>query len=398
MFSPLAAMFASPMSLRGFLLFGALLTLYVVGRLTMGAIPRRIDSSTLRAMLGLFSVLVVGIVAVLMNRPNVALHLPISAAGAALTLGVGAVILGRGVPAANVFSGSRSWIFALPAVALVVIAAVSGRLDPVALLVLVAYGTAALLAWLPDRLAPFAIGRPVSASASETREAVNAQPIKPDAAAEARAGSRTFAGVVWLGCVALTALAGVMAMLGLPALEAIRRGPADAVAVMFFLAPAIVVPMIFELLPPCRPTGWIASISTLVKFAVMCLCIALPAIALIGADVDLIRGWRETLAQSIPAATQPAAGLPSAATTPSATTDPATTAPADATFAFSWPELTFPNVPYIAITTDVLALAAGALMLLPIAAGWLRPGKLEAMALFLCYATTLALAVAAVLN
>lgn len=397
---PLAAI--SLPSTRLLLLGGAAAILYIVGRLLMSAIPRRIDGSSLRSMLGAITVLIVSCTAVIMQRPQVGLHLPIAAAAGAMSFGIASILIARGVPTNPQNVGFRSWALVLPAVALVFVGGLGGRADFQFLAFLLAYGVIALSAWLPDRT----LARPAAADESQTvapgtfgetlvgTVQMPAMPVaspEPHATGARAAGSHAFALLVWLGSVLLAGLAGVMAIYGMPALESLRHVPADALVTVFLLAPSIVVPIVFELLPPCRPIGWTASVSTLAKFALMCLCLVLPVVVLVTADVQVIRDWlnlRDATALAANPAANPAtvpAGSPT--TLPTVANPSASSQPID----LSLPRLTFPSLPQLALSTDLLVLAASSLLVLPIAGGWLRPGKLEAAALFLCYVVNLAL-------
>jgi hypothetical protein len=337
-----------PTTLRLVMLGASAFMLYGAGRLVMGVVPARADRPTLRALLGAAMVLAVAIVAVIMGRPAIGLHLPIACATAAMTIGVGSLILGRDQPSTAV--GNPSWALLAPAIAITLFAGLSGRLDALPIAALVVFGAAAMLGW---REVP--------------QIAVVGEP------AHVHRGKPTpLAIFLWIGGIALAGLAGVLVMLGLPALEA-TGAPSDPLAVVFLLSPAIVVPIFFELLPPCRTLDWGGSISVLAKFALINLCFSLPIVALAQADADVLRGLIRTNAM--------AATMPASQPAPAEVADTIDNAT----------KLDFPNLPAAPLRADLLVLAGAMLLIVPLAAGWQKAGGLEAAALVASYLLSLAL-------
>jgi hypothetical protein len=351
----------APTTLRLVMLGASAFMLYGAGRLVMGVVPARADRPTLRALLGAAMVLAVAIVAVVMGRPAIALHLPIACAAAAMTIGIGSLILGRDQPTTPSI-GNRSWALVAPAVAITLFAGLSGRFDAIPIAALILFGAVAMLAWreVPE---PVVAGEP----------------------SQIHRGKPTpLAIVLWIGGIALAALAGVLVMLGLPALEA-TGAPSDPLAVVFLLAPAIVVPIFFELLPPCRSLGWDGSVSVLAKFALINLCFSLPIVALAQADAGLIRGLWQANTVSMTATTAPA----------TMSSQPTVTAVAASTDAAT--KLEFPNLPAAPLRADLLVLTGAMLLIVPLAAGWQKAGGVEAAALVACYLLSLALVMLSVL-
>ena len=362
MSSVLGAFAPASSSFRLILLGASAFLLYGAGRLIMGAVPPRADRPGLRAMLGSAVVLIVSLVAIVAGRPDLGLHLPVACATAALTFGIAALIMGRPLPPGRI--GNGSWALVAPSVAIALVGGFGGRLDVTLIGALAAYGIAAILSW---------------------REVEDA-----DHPVVRRGPPTSLAMILWIGGIALSGLAAVLVMLGLPALEA-GGMRADSLAVSFLLAPAIVVPIFFELLPPCRGLGWNGSVSTLARFALLNLCIVLPIISVVQADASVIRGiWAtQTIAASTTRpSTQPATNR---ATQPTATQPAIEAASADAAT-----NLVFPALPTAALRVDLLVLAGALLLLIPVAAGWSRPGMLEAGALLCCYLLGLLLVMASV--
>lgn len=347
-----------PTTLRLVLLGASAFMLYGAGRLIMGAVPARADRPTLRALLGAALVLGVTIVAVLMGRPGIGLHLPIACATAAMTFGIGSLILGRVTPESPTL-GNPSWGLIAPAVAIVLFGAWGGRFDGVPIAALIAYGIVAMLAWRDPATAVVAGEAPMP-----------------------RGSPGGVAIVLWVGGIALAALAGVLVMFGLPALETAGVS-SDPLAVVFLLSPAIVVPIFFELLPPCRSLGWEGSVSVLAKFALLNLCFVLPIGALVQADVGVIRGLIQTRTMATTAPVTQSASQPVTEQLIAAT-DAAT-------------RLEFPTLPATPLRADLLVLAGAMLLIIPIAAGWQKPGGMEAAALITCYLLALALVMSSVL-
>ena len=344
-----------PTTLRLVLLGASAFMLYGAGRLVMGVVPARADRPTLRALLGAALVLAVAIVSIVMGRPGIGLHLPIACAAAAMTFGIGSLILGRTHPS-DPSAGNPSWALVAPAIAITLFAGLSGRFDAMPIAALIAFGVAAMFAW---REAPEVI-------------------VEGEASHVHRDAPTPLVILFWIGGIALAGLAGVLVMLGLPGLET-SGIPSDPLAVVFLLAPAIVVPIFFELLPPCKTLGWDGSISVLAKFALINLCFCLPLVALVQADAGVIRGlWLANAISNTATATQPATAEVVAAT------DAATT-------------IEFPSLPAIPLRSDLLVLAGAMLLIVPLAAGWQKPGGLEAAALIACYFLSLGLVMASVL-
>lgn len=367
----LAAMTTS--SFRVLLLGASAFLLYGAGRLVMGSVPARSDRPGLRALLGTAMVTAAAVVAILMGRSELGLHVPIACSTAAITFGIASLILGRSKPTGP--TGNASWALLAPAVAIALVGGFVGRLDAPLLLALALYGLVATLSW---------------------RESG----VDDGAAPESATGgvqSRVLAMILWTGGVALAGLAAVLLMLGIPALEA-AGVRADALAVSFLLAPAIVVPIFFELLPPGRPLGWNRSTSVLTKFALLNLCFALPIASLVQADVNVIQiVWaQEVAAMTATSERTPAEPTTQAATAPTTmlvmpnTTMPATE-PADEAAPAAATKLIFPAMPSVGLRVDLLVLAGAMLLLIPLAAGWHRPGGLEAAALMACYLLALLL-------
>jgi hypothetical protein len=368
----LAAM--SPSSFRVLLLGASAFLLYGAGRLVMGSIPARSDRPGLRALLGTAMVTVVALVAIVMGRAELGLHVPIACSTAAITFGIASLILGRPKPTG--VTGNTSWALLVPAVAIAVAGGFVGRLDAPLLAALAIYGVVATASW-----------REPSADDGASPEA-----------ATGGIQSRVLASILWLGGIALAGLAAVLLMLGIPALEA-AGVRADALAVAFLLAPAVVVPIFFELLPPGRPLGWNRSTSVLVKFALLNLCFALPIASLVQADVNVIHNlWVQKVAamtaasdQDLTEPTTQAATAPTTMLVLPNTTMPAATQPTDEAAMTPAAKLIFPAMPSIALRVDLLVLAGAMLLLIPLAAGWHRPGGLEAAALLACYLLALML-------
>lgn len=348
MLVPLALSTSSTMLL---LLGGAALILYVAGRFTIGALPMSVDRPFTRALIAAVPVIAISLVGVLMGRPILALHLPIACAAAALTFGLSAIFAGRPTPAD--VPANRSWALIVPVVAMLLIAALGGRLDYSVLVALVAYGSLALAAWSPDPL---------------------------DAVPEEEApeqGSFSLATGLWLLGLVTACVAGVLAMYGADHLDMIRARSSDSLVAVFLLAPAIVLPFFFELLPPCRSIGFGGSVSSLVKFALICICFIVPLVAI---SVPFQPMVKATVAAVSPATTQ---------ATTIAVTQP--TLP----MSFASIAAALPSLPVIATRADVLVLVGVSLLLIPLGSGWLRAGKLEALALLACYVMNLLLVIVA---
>lgn len=391
----LAAMSHSTLTLL--LLGGAALLLYAAGRIAVGAVPARLDRSGVRAILGTLPVLIVVIVAVVMNHFTLALHLPIACAAATLTFGLSALIAGRTAPETS--RANRSWALLVPAIVMLLIIAMGSTLDLAVIVSLVAYGAVTLLSWSPD--------------AVDESETLDSPQVAKTTAAAALS--------LWITGMIAAGVAGVLGMYGTDQLSAVRGGlSSDSLVSVFLLAPAIVVPFFFEMLPPCRSIGWGGSISSLLKFALICLCFVLP----LGAIGVSHRPLFATVLQSImpaglvasatPAngstsapATNPTSPVPSRGTTQSigsavrpGATQPTATRPAQAAEATLTPSPivasfvpTYPSLPTLATRADLIVLTGVSLLLIPIAAGWLRPGRLEAFALLVCYVLNLLLVI-----
>ena len=358
----------APSTLMLTLLGAASLILYFAGRVVMGAIPARADGATARAALGAMPVFVVSLVAAAMDRPQIALHLPLACATAAMTFGLGTVLVGRPVDG----DGSRSWALLLPAVAMTLIATLGGALTLGACGAIAFFGGLALLAWRADALPAV---RPTPRDRRDARVAV----------------------LTWTIATLAVAVAGAMAMVGLPALERLRQMPSDALATAFLLSPAIVVPIVFELLPPCRPIGWSASVSSLVKFSLICITLALPLAAVGVAARPTIAAYVATTqvrrATTLPTTTP----VLFSSTRPAATTTPSDAAPPTAA-ALATNVVKYPSLPGVPQRSDLLVLAGVALLLLPLATGAFRAGRMEAVALIACYVFDLVLTMAMVVR
>lgn len=351
-------------SLQLALLGAASLTLYFAGRFAMNVIPARVDRAAVRAWLAAMPVVLVSLMAIACDRPQVGLHLPIACAAAALTFGLGVVIAGR--PAPQNAEGSRSWPLVLPAVTMVSLIALAGAFGAAAIATLGAFGALALAGWRND----------------PPRDDGADPPTRP------RRDAYTAVGV-WTAAAVASVVAGALAAVGLPALEALRQMPSDALATVFLLAPAIVVPMCFELLPPCRPIGWQASVSTVSKFALICLAVALPLAALAAAARPAIATYYGlTGVKRIATAPTTAPAAPPLFATSQPATGPATqptTAPTREAATLGPLTLRYVRLPAVPQRADLLVIAAAALLLLPMSLGHFRPGRLESAALIGCY-------------
>ncbi len=321
------------------LLGGAALILYIAGRFAIGSMPAHMDRSGTRAVIAIVPVLAISIIAIIMDRVTIALHLPIACAAAALTFGLAAIITGRPMP--HGAPTNHAWSLLVPAVAMLLIASLGGRIDFTVLIALLMYGLLALTSWSED---------PVEVEMGVENAATS--PTSPQLAI----------GLWVLGLVA-ACVAGVLAMYGADHLDAVRSRSSDGLVAVFLLAPAIVVPFFFEMLPPCRSIGWGGSVSSLLKFSLLCLCCVLPVAAITAGIAPRISSQYHFLTAS--AATQPT-------TVP--THVPATT-----------DVITFPSLPIIASRADILVLIGVSMLLIPMSAGWLKAGKIEALALLLCY-------------
>lgn len=331
------------------LLGGAVLILYIAGRFSIGAMPAVLDRAGPRAIVAIIPVLAISLIAVFMSRPMIGLHLPIACATAALTFGIAAVLTGRDAPADS--RGNRTWALLIPAIAMLLIAAMGDRLDLAVLVALVSYTALALHCWQDDPVEPVVHG------ADEPSPTLSVR----------------IAALLWFTGIAAACVAGVLAIHGTGHLDSVRGRPSDALVAVFLLTPAIVLPFFFELLPPCRSIGWTGSMSSLVKFALMCIGCVLPLVALAYAFEPRLRPYIHSL-QASRSATQPAT-LPVHAVQISES-------------------LVFPNLPTIATRLDLIVLIGVSLLLVPAGAGWLRPGKLEALALLGCYMLYLLLVMA----
>jgi hypothetical protein len=266
-----------------------------------------------------------------------------------MTFGIAAVMTGREAPVDS--TGNRAWALLIPAIAMLLIATLGGRLDLTVLIALVLYSFLALQAWRED---------PVEAILDP------GPPIAP-------AVSIRTAALLWFVGIAAACVAGVLAVHGTEHLDAIRTRPSDGLVAVFLIAPAIVVPFFFEMLPPCRSIGWAGSMSSLLKFSLICLGGILPVTALAAALMPRINATLNNVQMTL-ASTQPA-------TLPSGVVEVPVA-------------LVFPSVPSIASRADLLVLVGVSLLLVPVASGWLRPGKLEALALLVCYVLYLLLVMA----
>ncbi len=331
------------------LLGGAALILYVVGRFTVGAVPAGMDRPVPRVLVALVPVFAISIIAVVMKRPILAMHLPIACAAAAMSFGLAAVLTGR--PALPGAVPNRSWALLVPAVAMLLIAALGGKLDFAVIIALLAYGWLAISTWQAD---------PLEIALPESETAVT--PASPQLAA-----------AIWFVGLAAACVAGVLAMHGTDHLDAVRTRSSDSLVAVFLLSPAIVVPFFFELLPPCRSIGWRGSVSSLMIFTMACLCFVLPIVATFVAAAPRILPMVAVLYAAPD--TQPAK-LPAQ--------------PADTSILAA-----LPSLPAIAARADLLVLVGVSLLLIPVAAGWIKPGKLEALALLVCYLMNLLLVMAA---
>lgn len=373
-----------PTTLRLILLGASAFMLYGAGRLVMGAVPARADRPTVRALLGTAIVLAVTLVAIVMGRPGVGLHLPIAAATAAMTFGIGSLVLGR-AHASGRAGGNPSWTLLAPAVAITLLAGLGGAMDLLPIVALLAFGVVAVIAWREPAELRAGASPPRMASGDDRVEDSPALMVveTPDMG---KGRPTPLAVFLWIGGIALSALAGVLVMLGLPALET-AGVPSDALAVAFLLSPAIVVPIFFELLPPAKTLSWDGSVSVLVKFALMNLCFSLPIAALVQADAGVIRGLIQSrsLASVLPAS-QPASQPTTQAMTPATEAVDASTKAAS--------RLEFPNIPPAPMRADLLVLLGAMLLIIPIAGGWQKPGGMEAAALIACYLLSLSLVMA----
>lgn len=328
----------STSSMTFLLLGGAALILYVAGRVSLGAMPTSLDRSATRAILAAVPVLAISLIAIAMGRSLVGLHLPIACATAAMTFGLAAVMTGREMPEG--VTANRAWTLLVPAVAILLIAAMGGKLDFPVLIALVAYAAMCFQSWRED-----------------PREAET----HPE---QTEAPSFRMSALFWLLGISAACVAGVLAILGTGHLDMVRARSSDGLVAVFLLAPAVVVPFFFELLPPCRSIGWAGSISALLKFALICIGCVLPLAALAQGVMPSIQANLQTLMAS------------------KATTQATTTAVHNAKVVNA---ITLPGLPSVAARADLLVLIGVSLLLIPIASGWLRPGKAEALTLLVCY-------------
>lgn len=335
MILPLAVSTSSMMLI---LLGSAALILYVAGRFSIGAMPASLDRSGPRALIACVPVFAIAIIGVLMGRPILALHLPIACAAAAMTFGLSAVLAGRAMPADA--PTNRSWALVVPAVAMLLIAALGGRLDLGVLGSLVAYGMLALGTWSAD-------------------------PVEPTLEGSATT-SVQLAAALWFVGIVTACIAGVLAMHGTDHLDAVRTRASDSLVAVFLLAPAIVLPFFFELLPPCRSIGFGGSVSSLLKFALVCICFIVPLTAVCAQYWPTLMPIVSALGTS---ATQPA-------------TQPAATI------------AVLPSLPVVATRADLLVLVGVSMLLIPLGSGWVKPGKLEALVLLVCYVMNLLMVIA----
>jgi hypothetical protein len=156
---------------------------------------------------------------------------------------------------------------------------------------------------------------------------------------------------VWWVVPFLLLMAGVAAFFiatSMPSVDLWVRRNADVRVASLLLAPAIVVPLAMNVAAPRSRVNWSDTVSTLLVLAIVCVCIVLPltviAQAGLGVYADPSR-WTST--------TRPV---------------------------FDAVEL-----PAVVGGVDAVVLVVGSLLIAPLAAGVIRPGRLEGGALLLVY-------------
>jgi hypothetical protein len=335
------------------------LLLYLTGRVAVSCLPRRMDGPVARALLFMFPVSIASIGAVLINRPVLAIHLPIAVAVYCMTLGASVLMLfhpGVGKPE---FAGRRSWTLLLPAALMILIAGFAGSIDGLVAACLIVYGFFALMAWSNP---------PERAKQNQLLLEYEAGKAPPQTSASSSI-------LMLLPIALLMVVAVVAALYVLPEADKQFRTQADSVLVMFILAPAIIVPKVFELLPPARVMSFNDSMSSLALTAMLCLCVVVPC----AAGLKLL---------APPVVDYSGAGLSAQLNAPPGnppTTRPAS-APARPAVAPANVESRVLRIPVDVWRIDALALVIACLLLVPIAAGLFRVGLTEAVGLLLLYA------------
>jgi Ca2+/Na+ antiporter len=383
--------------LAAVLLLIALALYYFVGRVAVSVVPARWDRAIVRAIIFAFPVLATSIGALIARRPALAAQLPIAASVLALTVGLGSLLLFRPSRRADpsVDRPNRSWALVLPAIGMVAIAGAVGEVDGVTAGALAMFGAIAIAGWRSDRVDADEIDDadvPYDANTSEAdiaklrAQRLGAPPLLAPLAAL----------IVIAAACGLTALGGI---------ERLGVGVSLRAIAPSLFALSIVMPMVIDAMEHGvrqRPRkSWRAGVSAVALFALVNLTFVLPAVAMTHEHVlpNLVQKYaapEESAKQNFTRfdnepgdSAAPTTGPTTAPTTGPATA-PSTTqsAPAERTFrdeaSLNVPD---PNlqIPQSVWRADILALAASALLLVPLAAGLFRPGWLEALALLMLY-------------
>ncbi|MFT3789459.1 MAG: hypothetical protein QM770_25305 [Tepidisphaeraceae bacterium] len=356
----------------------AALLMYFVGRVAIGVLPLRWRARPLlRATVFAWPVIALSLMAVVDGRSSLAVHLPLASSVMALSIGLATLLMfgPRSSIAHESGRPSKSWALLLPAVAMIGIGSVAGSIDVGLTIGLLLFGLLAIGGW---RFEPLPL-----LPTDDPDPYVQPDPVQQRVR---RADDRGTA-LLLLPMALLIAIGAACALAAMPGAEKLMP-QAPPLITLIILAPAIVMPMVFEALPPAPLVTWRGSISTLVLFAIINLCLALPIAALAERFAPKMPGLFGATASTVDrTTTRPTADLfddasPTTAPTTGPSSRPTTGASHPPTVLFkSFNAEGDLMVPSHVWRADVLALSAACLLLIPMAAGIFRPGWLEALAL-----------------
>ena len=300
-----------------------------------------------RGVVTAIPVLLLAVIASAAGRTDVALAASFSAAAAALSLVTGAAFASAppGVAESELTGGRRAWAFVLPAAVLAFVAGFGGRLTWFHAVCLLLEGVAVWSVWT----------MPESREARGV-EAADAPPL---------AASQRYKTLQLLLAVLLAALGGWLAVVAVGRAESNLGRPTGVPMAALLLGPALVLPLI-GLSGHLAAAGKIRrAAGTQIAFALMCLCAAVPAAVLSGYARHAlpVTGSELTQATTSPAS-RPAVDPPAAA------------------LSTDVPVVVFPRAVW---RVDAVFLIVLGMLLVPIAAGRLRPSRGLGVALVLAY-------------
>jgi len=350
-------------------LAAAVALLYLTGRVAATLLPAWADRSIVRAMIAAASTVAVSVAAVVAGRPVLALHLPVAVAVLSVVAGL-AVLLAVRPRGAKVLA---SWSLVVPAVMIALLVALEGKLDAIASGSLALFGLISLTCW------------------QRTDESLRHNQHSPR-------------DIVWMAAIpvlgTVVVVAAWLAVASLPASDRQFGRSSDSVMAIIFLAPAIVIPAIFECLTPGRSLSWTGSVSTMLKLAVVTLCLVLPLVGQVSIAWPLIAdraGWsvdalnRQVLSTEDSQDQTEHQGLTTADADEQAATRPAVaTAPAAGLSREPGKVLLPAVIGYV----DLPVLLLASLAVVPLSFG-IHSGKLESSAIALLYAVYILLSMAA---